>query len=265
MTSGPAEFRGDHIDGFRSTVSAVATHGEEAFFTWFASAADTETSFVQGSWDFSTQIANVVAPYVRHPATLTAVEIGHGGGRLLAAACRHFKRVYGVDVHEESSRVAGELARRGVSNGVLMQTDGTALPLLDASADLVYSFIVLQHVQRIERFDLYIRETARILRPNGIGLLYYGRLCRFSLDRSSRLRLLADHAAERLVMRDGYREADAAVNSTNLRVSSRYAARVAESAGLEVLAQLVSRRTVPHGSSRFGGQRGLLVRRRGAR
>ena len=109
-----------------------------------------------------------VSPNVAPPSGRElAVEIGSGLGRVCAALSERFDRVVGIDVAAGMVSRAHELvARPNVSFEV---GDGTTLrPLPDASADLVLSFTVFQHVLRPSVIEGYLAEAARVLRPGGL-------------------------------------------------------------------------------------------------
>ena len=57
----------------------------------------------------------------------------------------------------------------------------------------------------------------------------------------------------------GYKEFEAPVNHTNLRVSVNYAKKLAILNGLKVAGKFVSHKSVPDGVMKFGGQSGLLL------
>ncbi len=254
------ECRG-HVLGFREEIAQAAREGTDQFFGWFDNTEGEESSFIRGSWDFAWHIAQPAAPHLARPEDKTALEIGHGGGRILAAACRHFKHVIGVDVHECNDQVSVVLQEQGIRNAQLLVSDGTTIPVPSASVDCVYSFIVLQHVERFAVFQAYLRETFRVLKPGGVAVLYFGRSYRWSFDRSSRWLYLLDRFTEPFRLRGGFEEVPAAVNCTNLRVSLTCAARVAKATGFIGLRALVSRRRVPDGVMRYGGQNGLVLRK----
>jgi SAM-dependent methyltransferase len=232
-----------HVAGFREAITTMARVDDDAFFGWFDHAEDTESSFVRGSWDFMLHIGQPLAPWLERPEQRVALEIGHGGGRILAAASRCFQSVIGVDIHDENDKVQAALLARGVTNARLMKTEGALLPVESELIDCVYSFIVLQHVETYSVFERYFAETFRVLKPGGVAVLYFGRRYRWSFNRSSRLMLLAP------------------VNSTNLRVSLRQAKSLSRSVGFNVMRTLVSRRRVPDGVTLFGGQHGLVLRK----
>ena len=209
------ETRG-HIVGFREEIGKAATASDEEFFTWFDSAKDKEASFIRGSWDFMIHIALPCSTYLSAPEEKIALEIGHGGGRILSAASRYFREVIGVDIHENNEKVGNELRVRGVNNFTLIKTDGKEIAADSDSVDLVYSFIVLQHVEHIEAFKSYLNEVYRILKPNGIAVIYFGRKHIFSINRSSKILYHLDSFAERFLLPKGFEEMPAKVNCTNL-------------------------------------------------
>ena len=152
---------------------------------------------------------------------------------MIAAASRYFMHVIGIDVHENNSRVEDELKNRGVRNIRLEKTNGQEIPLDDATVDFVYSFVVLQHVEKIRILEKYFQESSRVLKKNGIAVLYFGRKCSFSVNKSSRLLYLLDRMAEIVFLPNGYRELPARVNETNLIVSLPKAKRLAKNAGFK--------------------------------
>src|SRR5258708_589853 len=91
------ETRG-HIVGFREEIAKASGRSPQEFFTWFDDATDPDDAFVRGAWDFSIHIAQSLAPFLSHPEEKTILEIGHGAGRILATAARHFRHALGVDV-----------------------------------------------------------------------------------------------------------------------------------------------------------------------
>ena len=94
----------------------------------------------------------------------TCVEIGCGAGRMTRVIAQDFERVIGLDVSEDMLA----LARGAVPDNVdLVQVDGPAWPLEDASADAVFSVHVLQHLDDAEAVRQSLAETYRVLRPGG--------------------------------------------------------------------------------------------------
>jgi SAM-dependent methyltransferase len=261
MGTGHEIERRGHIVGFQEEIGRTADASPESFLTWFDAAAGPDEAFVRGAWDFSVHIAKPLSPFLRAPEAKTVLEIGHGAGRILAAASRHFGYVVGIDVHDRNDLVERELRARGVANARLLQTDGRRIPLPDAAIDVAYTFIVFQHIEKIEIFRGYLEEIHRVLRPDGLAVIYFGRWCHWSLARRSRLRYAADRLAERVLLQRGYREMAAPVNHTNLLVRSGFAKNLAREIGFAVLDRVVSHKKVPDGTSLYGGQHGLVLRR----
>jgi len=249
------------ISEFRTRIGQVAERSKDAFFAWFNQASGADDSFIQGSWDFGLHIALPLAPYVSRPKELTCLEIGHGGGRLLSAAARHFAKAVGIDIHNENDLVMKELYQRGVRNIELHTADGETIPLPNSSVDIVYSFIVFQHVERIEVFKAYLRETYRVLKPGGVGLLYFGRKAKWSINKKAHILFWLECLAENIWLPNGFLEIPAEVNHTNLLITRRFARRLARTFGFHFLGYVVSHKGVPGGFDRYGGQHGILVRK----
>lgn len=254
------ETRG-HIIGFREEIDSAARRGKDAFFTWFDSAQNTDVVFLRGQWDFMVHIGLPLSKYISNPEDKIALEIGHGGGRLLLAACRSFKKAIGIDVHNNNKLVEAELESRGVSNFELFKADGSTIPVEDSTVDIVYSFIVLQHVEKIDIFKRYLEETYRVLKPEGIAILYFGRKCFYSLNSNSYFNYLIDCFLERLLLGKGFEELPAKVNCKNLIISLRYAERLAKRCGFLTLKKCVSHKKVPDGISLYGGQHSLILKK----
>lgn len=180
------ETRG-HIVGFQEEISKVAGQGKEEFFTWFDSVSNTDMAFIRGNWDFLYHIALPIAQYIKNPEDKSVLDIGYGGGRMLTSACSFFKNGIGIDIHDQVELVTAEMKTRGVLNFSLMQTDGKNIPIQEKHIDLVYSFIVLMHVEKIEIFKSYFFETYRVLKPGGVAILYFARQYSLSNNKKSKL------------------------------------------------------------------------------
>jgi SAM-dependent methyltransferase len=103
-----------------------------------------------------------------------AVEVGYGSGILLPELARHARRLIGVDRHGEAPAVLAMARAEGCDP--LLVTGGICdLPLADASADLLVSLSVLEHVRTL---DAAAAEIARVLRPGGRAVVGYPRVDR---------------------------------------------------------------------------------------
>ncbi len=128
-------------------------------------------------WDFSLRF---VTPTVRRllpgPGDAVALELGCGEGRRLDAAARLFGRVIGVDSPE---MIDIALSRPGRAENIeLFAREGLRLPVEPGSVDFVFSLHGLTRFDSLERFDAEVSEAARVLKPGGIAMLWFGRITR---------------------------------------------------------------------------------------
>jgi SAM-dependent methyltransferase len=101
------------------------------------------------------------------PGAPVVVDVGCGTGSLVRRLTRRGAEVIGVEVGEEPLRRARE--REPVADERYEHAGAEALPLADASADVVLFVNSLHHVPG-EALDTALAEAARVLRPG--GLLY---------------------------------------------------------------------------------------------
>jgi ubiquinone/menaquinone biosynthesis C-methylase UbiE len=253
-----------HIDGFRDEIGKLRGN-DEAFFGWFNNQDSFAEAHFSGAWDFAWHVARPLAPHLNRSVTadggMTALEIGCGGGRLLAHAARFFPRVIGTDIHRQLDVVRRKLSEMGVHNAELREGDGRTLPCANAEVDVVYSFIVFQHLEKIEIQTGYLEETFRVLKPGGLAMIYTGRLRGSSRHRASRLALWRDLCLERFRLPRGYLQTSASINSTNLRVTRAFMLAEARRIGFTPLLTCVSRRRVPQDTMQYGGQHGFLLKK----
>jgi len=262
MATGKNIEKRNHIVGFREELDK-ASSDNESFFTWFDSVKDKETAFLRGYWDFSHHIIKPIIPYLRNPEEKVVLEIGYGGGRLLNAASSFFEMIYGVDIHHHETKIADELKERNPKGKFkLLRTNNYQIPLDDSICDVVYSFIVLQHVESMNILDGYLNETYRVLKRGGIVVLYFGRYAKFSRNKRSRLLVYLDELLSFIKLPKGYKEITARVNAINLIVRKSYIIRIMKTKGFKVLKNGVSNRKVPDGADLFGGQFYLVVEKK---
>jgi ubiquinone/menaquinone biosynthesis C-methylase UbiE len=133
-----------------------------------------------GRWDrddfFATGTAEAEA-FMRRAGELgfprergRALDFGCGLGRMTRALAQHFDEVVGVDISEEMIRGASDANADvdGVSFVVNHASDLNRFP--DASFDLIYSVIVLQHVPDRVAIESYVSDFCRVLRPGGLAV-----------------------------------------------------------------------------------------------
>lgn len=155
------------------TRESMRAYWNEAARTNAAWYVDTDLSFDQPDLDrfFETGRTVVAAAVddapVRSSGRGLAVEIGAGLGRICRALADRYDRVIGLDISEEMVRRAKELVPdERISFEVSSGSD--LKPLADASADLVLTFTVFQHIPDVGVIESYIREAGRVLKPGGV-------------------------------------------------------------------------------------------------
>jgi ubiquinone/menaquinone biosynthesis C-methylase UbiE len=101
---------------------------------------------------------------------LKAVELGCGNGRLTHSIALQFKAVEALDVSQE--RLARARQRVDLRNINWCLIDGPPMPAESASADLVVSTHVIQHIANLAVVKEYFAESFRVLRPGGVLLMH---------------------------------------------------------------------------------------------
>jgi SAM-dependent methyltransferase len=99
---------------------------------------------------------------------LRALEVGCGIGRMTKYFARDFLRVDGTDISDELIRV-GKERMKALPNVILTTTDGQAYPFSDGLFDVVFSYLVFQHMSDTVTVETNLREVARVLKPGGIA------------------------------------------------------------------------------------------------
>ncbi len=142
------------------------------FMNWFdktSSLEDTRAA-AQRDWKFRFQNTTAFADIGKG----RSLEIGFGGGRLLAQAAREFNEAIGVDIHKAFANTRRYLEYEEVSNFHLLHRDSLK-DLEDGCIDFVYSFIVFQHFDSKKEIEFYLEHIKRLLNKNGVAHIYYGK------------------------------------------------------------------------------------------
>ena len=100
------------------------------------------------------------------PGSDRALDFGSGAGRLTQALSRHFAEAVGVDFSPPMVDRARLLDPEGSCTFVLNAREDLTV-FEDASFDLAYSSLVMQHIPTANAMR-YLRELVRVVRPGGV-------------------------------------------------------------------------------------------------
>jgi SAM-dependent methyltransferase len=122
--------------------------------------ADWYDAYIQGGDSEYSREAQRLVRLLLGPGDGRCLDIGCGGGPLIAPLAELGWTVVGVDLSSDQLRVARE---RGIG-AELVQADATRLPFDDGSFDA--AFTSLSHTD-IDGYELALCEAVRVLRPGG--------------------------------------------------------------------------------------------------
>jgi len=98
------------------------------------------------------------------------LDVGCSWGRWSVAAARAGFIPIGLDVHIDALAAAGRVSRQLGVDASFVCGDVEALPLRAKSVDVVFSYSVLQHIDRV-KVAHFFEEAARVLKPGGLCLV----------------------------------------------------------------------------------------------
>ena len=95
------------------------------------------------------------------------VDLGCGIGRISEFMADDFDNVIGLDISGEMIR---EASKRLIehTNIEFIETDGKSIPLEDDSVDIVFSYLVFQHIKEREIVEKNFKEVYRVLKDEGL-------------------------------------------------------------------------------------------------
>ena len=140
------------------------------YFIFTRDAADDVAGFARSG---EANYNQLIRPYLqillngRDARSCRVVEIGCGIGRMTEFLARDFGFVDAVDV--APAMIEGARLRLGRHSNIAFHVGGGSdlAPVPDGSADLVFSYIVFQHIPSREAIASYVSEAARVLRNGG--------------------------------------------------------------------------------------------------
>ena len=165
----PMEATGPDHDAARSMRAYWDAKAQENAMYYIHSVLDYRDTDVEGFWASGAEaLEHTLGPFdVSIGPSDRVLEIGCGIGRITRALAGRAEKVTGVDVSQEMvERGRHELA--DVANVELVVGNGVDLGQFpDGAFDVVYSFIVFQHIPDPAITCRYIRDIGRVLRPGG--------------------------------------------------------------------------------------------------
>lgn len=95
------------------------------------------------------------------------LDFGCGTGRLTEFMAKDFKKVIGVDI-SATMICEGKDRLKNLKNVELLEIDGASIPLPDRSVDIVFAYLVFQHIKERFMVENAFKEIYRVLTNNGI-------------------------------------------------------------------------------------------------
>ena len=140
------------------------------------------TAFHHAHWTFSGRIITpIIERLLPEPEKAHAVEIGYGDGALLVPASSFFGRVTGVAMGQgdlDGAKVKLLVVGAAWSISFAEWRPSTPLPFEDGSLDFIYSLHGVRRLPDLRAFSSLITDCARVLKPGGLAMLWFGRLSR---------------------------------------------------------------------------------------
>jgi ubiquinone/menaquinone biosynthesis C-methylase UbiE len=106
-------------------------------------------------------------------SSLEMVEIGCGIGRMTQFFAQKFYKVYAFDVSDNMIQKAKYKWGHLQNIEFILGSGSDLKPVKNKCIDLVFSYIVLQHVLSDNIVLNYIKECSRVLKPEGIAFLQF--------------------------------------------------------------------------------------------
>jgi len=253
-------------EGWRNEVKSLKEKGDkDKFFTYFDGGGTFDGAYEKAQDVFNRLFLPYIEKHVKNTNIKTSLEIGYGTGFQTGLAANLFKKSYGVDVHDESDYIMesiGHLFNKGRMN--FLVGDGRTIPLPNNSIDFVHSWCTFLHLVGWDNVEGYIKEIKRVLRSNGVGVIYFTRLVRSKSAQTMdeyQINIIAEDTH-----RDGYRYGGelTRVRATAIIISLRKMKDLLLSLGLEILDEGFSYDTVD-GKVIVRGQHGIVFKKHAAK
>ena len=132
-----------------------------------------ESFLASGEEDFQALVAPALQRCGIAENGKAMLELGCGAGRMTGSFARRWERAYAFDISREMLGKAQQI-HSGARNIAWLLSNGTDLNCVaTAKVDLVFSYLVLQHLPGEELVQCYVSEMLRVLRPGGAALFQF--------------------------------------------------------------------------------------------
>lgn len=145
---------------------------------WKKSEKNKDLKYLGNEWHGEKIFVSLLQRYSN--PSLSALEIGCGGGRITSDAVKWFKHLYATDVsHEMLIKCSEDVRENNIS---FHKSDGFTLDeFREGSIDVVYSHDVFVHFSALQVYP-YFQETKKILKKGGVGIVsFYNYAVHFDL------------------------------------------------------------------------------------
>lgn len=149
-------------------IKQLYSHVDDRSFDWAKTREDLESLLGQGVKCLRDNDLELVKRFYNDDRNIRVLDYGCGSGiYVILMLLKGYSEVHGVDIYEKfDNRLLKNLGFVNASFGLV----GDRLPFEDNYFDVVNSSLVLEHVKNI---DLYYKESARVLKPDGICLFNF--------------------------------------------------------------------------------------------
>ena len=145
---------------------------------WFDASESMDEVKSQGTLDFFHRIwLPDCYEWIGNPHGQVALEIGSGGGRLLANAASIFDKAIGCDVVYGPGGTSSHTREYILNQGIRETKFDLIAPdvlssIPDDSINFIYSFIAFQHMDNIDTIFNYLREIKRLSNPRNFTRIF---------------------------------------------------------------------------------------------
>lgn len=131
--------------------------------------SDDEVRFEEGGRRDADRVGEHISP------ASVVLDFGCGSGRVARYVAPLCAELWAVDVSPRMLELAAERLADSTNVRFARCHDVTIPDVASASVDVVYSLLVLQHLEREDAF-LVLRELRRVIRPTGVAVLSFPNL-----------------------------------------------------------------------------------------